>query len=199
MMAILYSIGGVRGGLLLVQRAAFRISTRAELGRDARVFGWPIVAVVPGSRIVVGERAMLISHSYFSAPGVSHPCVLRTIAQDAEILIGDDVGMSGCSVVAAGRVVIGDGCLLGADVMITDTDFHPLDPSRRREAPLDGAVAPVSLGQNVFVGAGARILKGVTIGPDAVIGAASVVTRDVPAGAIVAGAPARVVGDVRGR
>ncbi len=58
-------------------------------------------------------------------------------------------------------------------------------------------MAPVHLDENVFIGDGARILKGVTIGSDSVVGAGSVVTRSVPAGVIAAGNPARVVRELR--
>ena len=58
-------------------------------------------------------------------------------------------------------------------------------------------MAPVHLGENVFVGDGTRILKGVTIGADSVVGAGSVVTRSIPAGVIAAGNPARVVRELR--
>ncbi len=69
---------------------------------------------------------------------------------------------------------------------------HDLAPSRRA----DMHPAPVVIGWNVWIGANATILPGVTIGDDAVVGAASVVTKDVPAGAIAVGSPARVVRSV---
>jgi acetyltransferase-like isoleucine patch superfamily enzyme len=84
--------------------------------------------------------------------------------------------------------------LFGADAMVVDTDFHPLHPEGRWRAPLSAAGSrPVSIGDDVFVGARAVILKGVHIGNGAVIGAGAVVTRDVPAYAVVAGNPARIV------
>ena len=89
----------------------------------------------------------------------------------------------------AERVVIGRDCIIAGHVLITDHD-HGFDLMR----PLHGqplTVAPVEIGDHVFVGEFAAILKGVHVGDHAVIGAHSVVTRDVPAGAVVAGAPAR--------
>ncbi|MDQ0643810.1 acetyltransferase-like isoleucine patch superfamily enzyme [Microbacterium murale] len=69
---------------------------------------------------------------------------------------------------------------------------HDLAPSRRA----DMHPAPVSIGRNVWIGANATILAGVTIGDDAVVAAASVVTKDVPARTVVVGSPARVVRSV---
>ena len=102
--------------------------------------------------------------------------------------------MSGCTVCAAQRVTIGDDCLLGVDVLIADTDFHRVAPEGRRWRRDGVRTAPVEIGDNVFIGARAMVLKGVTIGEGAVVGAGSVVVDDVPAGAVVAGAPARVLG-----
>lgn len=96
------------------------------------------------------------------------------------------------------RIDVGDRVLLGANVLITDTDFHPLDPAVRRETPQAGARAPVVIEDDVFIGTQAVILKGVHIGRGAVVGAGAVVTRAVPAGAIVAGNPARIVGRADG-
>jgi maltose O-acetyltransferase len=79
-------------------------------------------------------------------------------------------------------------------VQILDSDFHDLHPDRRRGGR--PAMAPVHLEENVFIGDGTKILKGVTIGRDSVIGAGSVVTRSIPAGVIAAGNPARVVRDL---
>lgn len=116
-----------------------------------------------------------------------------TWSPSARIEIGRGVGMTGATLCAQTRVVIGDHVLLGANCAIVDTDFHPLDPEIRRRAPQAGATEPIVIEADVFVGTQALILKGVRIGRGAVVGAGSVVTGDVPARAVVAGNPARVV------
>lgn len=95
---------------------------------------------------------------------------------------------SGCRFQDQGGIVIGDDCLIGHNVVLTTLN-HALDPAHRG----DMHPAPVVIGSNVWLGANVTVLPGVTIGDDAVVGAASVVTRDVPAGAVVVGSPARVV------
>ena len=74
--------------------------------------------------------------------------------------------------------------------MIMDTTFHELDPARRLERP---APKPVTIGDNVWLGAGAKVLDGVRLGNDVVVGAGAVVTSDLPDGAVAVGIPARVV------
>ena len=86
---------------------------------------------------------------------------------------------------------IGDDTLIGHNVVIATLN-HDLAPSRRA----DMHPAPVAIGRNVWIGSNATILPGVHIGDDAVVAAASVVTKDVPAGAVVVGSPARVVRSV---
>jgi maltose O-acetyltransferase len=92
-------------------------------------------------------------------------------------------------------IVIGAHALLGSFVEIFDSDFHELDPARRRGGT--PRMGRVELGENVFIGDGAKILKGVTIGRDSVIGAGSVVTSSIPAGVVAAGNPARVVRELQ--
>jgi acetyltransferase-like isoleucine patch superfamily enzyme len=126
---------------------------------------------------------------------VNHPVVIRTLASGAAIVMGDGVRMSGTTICAASRVVIGRRCVIGANVTIADTDFHSLDSSVR-SSPNDAQQArtkPVEIGEDVFIGGGSYILKGVTVGHRAVIGAGSVVTRSVPDDAIVAGNPATIL------
>jgi len=82
---------------------------------------------------------------------------------------------------------------IGANTTIIDTDFHPLDPNARRLRPNDGLTAPIVIENDVFIGMNCLILKGVTIGADSVVGAGSVVTRNVPANSVVVGNPAQVV------
>ena len=112
------------------------------------------------------------------------------------MLIGDDAGLSGCAICAAERIEIGAGSLLGSGVTILDTDLHGIGSGPRRRAVASAAPRPVVIGRNVFVGMGTLILKGVTIGDDAVIGAGSVVTTDIPPNVVAAGVPARVVSPV---
>lgn len=170
-------------------------------GRGITWYGTPIVSLSPLSRIQIGNQCVMCSRSNQTALGVNHPIVLRTLRPGAELKIGNGVRMSGTTICAAERVVIGDRCVIGANVTIVDTDFHSLDPSIR-STPEDSRSAKaeaVVIGDDVFVGGGSFILKGVKIGVGAVIGAASVVARDVPAGTIVAGNPAREVARVEVR
>ena len=95
---------------------------------------------------------------------------------------------SGCRFQDQGGIVIGDDCLIGHNAVLATLN-HDLDPSRRA----DMHPAPIVIGTNVWLGANVTVLPGVTIGDNAVVGAASVVTKDVPADSVVVGSPARVV------
>lgn len=196
MMGVAYSIPRVRGGLVALQTAAFRLRYGQYFGSGLRLYGWPIVSISPQSRFIVGHDCTMVSLSQFSEPGVNHPCVLRTLQPNASLVLGDHVGMSGVSICAGDSVTIGSECLLGANVFISDTDFHPIAAEQRRFSKGEAHTAPVEIGRNVFIGAGAYILKGTTVGDHAVVAAASVVVNDVPSRTIVAGVPARAVGVV---
>lgn len=160
--------------------------------------GQPIVSLSPNSRISVGRFSSLCSVSRFTALGVNHPVVLRTLRPNAVIEIGEDTGISGASVCAAIAVRIGSQCLIGANVVISDSDFHSINPKNRRHNDQQGDIgaSPVHIGNNVFLGTGVIVLKGVHIGENSVIGAGSVVTKTIPMNSIAAGNPARVIGVV---
>ena len=96
----------------------------------------------------------------------------------------------GCVILDVVTVRIGAGTQIGPGVQILTAD-HPRDRAARAQMLEFGR--PVTIGKNVWVGGGALILPGVTIGDDAIIGAGSVVTRDVPAASTVVGNPARPV------
>lgn len=168
------------------------IGNRVEFGKRLVLHGVPIISLAPGSTIRIRNGVVLCSRSEATALGVNHPVVLRTLAPNAEIVIEDNVGMSGAAICAMVRVVIGANTMLGANVIITDSDFHPIEPAARHS--LEGVRScEVIIGRNVFIGANAIILKGVTIGENSVIGAGSVVTSSIPANTIAAGNPCRVL------
>ena len=164
-----------------------------EIGAGWRCYGLPIIQRHRRSRIRIGRAMNLRSTPRSNPLGPNHPVIISTRRAGAIVTIGDDFGMTGGSLVCDQRISIGDRVWVGANAVICDTDFHPLDPETRRTRPLDGNTAPVEIADDVFIGMNALILKGVRIGERAVIGAGSVVSSDVPAGATVAGNPARVI------
>jgi acetyltransferase-like isoleucine patch superfamily enzyme len=155
--------------------------------------------LAPGARIVLGRNVVINSRHNSNPAGVSHPTILAALEPRSSIVIGDGTGISGASIASRRGVAIGKRVLVGAGACIWDTDFHPLEPALRRvHATREAACAPVHIGDEVFLGGRSIVLKGVTLGAQAVIGAGAVVTADVSAGTIVAGNPARTVGRVRG-
>ena len=163
-------------------------------------FGWqlngrPLFRRISGGTIEIGERFCAHSISRFNAIGVSQPVILTTVYPHSVIKIGDDVGLSGCSITAVQSVTIGDRVLVGSGALIIDNDAHPVAPEGRRYSR-DIPSAPIAIGSDVFIGARAIILKGVHIGDGSIIGAGAVVTKDVAAYSIAAGNPARIVGTI---
>ena len=167
-----------------------------EIGGGWRLYGRPIIQRHRDSQIRIGRDLNLRSTPRSNPLGAYHPVIISTRRAGARIAIGDGFGMTGGSIVCDESITIGDRVWVGANAVITDTDFHPLEPETRRARPLDANTAPVAIADDVFIGMSALVLKGVRIGERAVVGAGSVVSGDVPAGAIVAGNPARVVGEV---
>lgn len=131
-------------------------------------------------RIEIGERVRFDAHIV--------PTQLSTDAGGV-LSIGARTYLNyGVSIGVQQEVAIGAGCLIGQYAIIMDSDYHDL---LTRAAP--GPVAPVVIEDKVWLGARVVVLKGVRIGRGSVVGAGSVVTRDIPPGCLAAGAPARVV------
>ena len=97
----------------------------------------------------------------------------------------------GCKLVDGGAITIGDDVLIGPGCTIV-TANHAVDPVRRRKGYM--RLKPVTIGDNVWIGAGVTICPGVTIGRDSVIGAGSVVVKDIPEDSVAVGNPCRVIG-----
>jgi acetyltransferase-like isoleucine patch superfamily enzyme len=163
---------------------------------DWRLDGWAYFRKSIGARIVIGRRFVAISKSRNNAIGVFQPVMLSALGRGALISIGDDVGISGSSITAINKITIGNRVMIGSSALIMDNDAHPLDPEARfRCESIEGK--PVQIDDDVFIGSRAIVLKGIHIHQGAVVGAGAVVTRDVPPYAIVAGNPAKIVGDSR--
>ncbi len=111
---------------------------------------------------------------------------------EGDVAIGSDCLLNGCSIGCYQQVTIADRCLI-SDCYILDTDYHNVDPDTRHEALAPGGVRPITIDRNVWIGAGARVLKGVCIGENSVVGLNCIVRRNVPANVVVIGNPERIV------
>lgn len=181
---------GVRATLLFGTRffwyePLFR-SQCQSVGRQFRMEQLPYLL---GRGVIrIGERVELSGKSSiaFSARHCNQP----------SLLIGDGTFLGhNCALTIASQLEIGRHCLIAGGVRMADFDGHPIDADARRNGDFvaPDRVLPISIADDVWIGHGATILKGVTIGPRAIIGARAVVSRDVPADCIVVGNPAKIV------
>jgi maltose O-acetyltransferase len=175
-----------------------RIWKYRALSTCLRVSGTPIelqpVLFVGSGEVVLGEG---VQFGWRSSPlFYTGYCHVEVTGPAARIEIGDRTEFNNNTMLKSegpGLRIGADG-LFGAHVEVFDSNFHDLHPDRRNCGT--PKMAPVDVGRNVFVGMGVKILKGVTVGDDSVIGAGAVVSSSVPSGVIVAGNPARIVGEL---
>jgi acetyltransferase-like isoleucine patch superfamily enzyme len=109
------------------------------------------------------------------------------VVKNGELVLHSGFINEGVQITCASRVSIGEGCVIARDVIIRDYDGHTID------IPNYEIAKPIEIGRHVWVGNRAMVLKGVKIGDGAIIAAGAIVTKDVPAGCVVAGVPARVM------
>jgi acetyltransferase-like isoleucine patch superfamily enzyme len=158
-----------------------------------RIHGVPIIQKHRNSRMSFGPGLGLRSSIQSNPLAPNHPVVLTTWRKGACLEIGANFAMTGGTICAAQRIVIGNNVTVGANTTITDTDFHALDGKQRRLESTGGGTAGIVIEDDVFVGMNCLILKGVKVGEGSVIGAGSVVTADVPPHVIAAGNPTKVI------
>ena len=157
-----------------------------SLGHACSFYGHPRFRRHPLSRIVIGSACKFNSSPTSNLIGINRPCIISTLAENAEIKIGSNCGFSGTVVGCATRIIFGDNVRCGANTLITDTDWHTDDLRT-------GPNAPVIIGKNVWLGLNVTVLKGVTIGENTFVAVGSVVTRSLPPDVIAGGIPAKVL------
>ena len=171
------------------------IAEGVSLGPRSRIRGWVKLVRKRGAEITIGERFNFSSGLNINR--ISRRQIGCICAEEgARIVIGDNVGMSSPCLWARNSITVGNNVNIGACCVIMDHDAHSLNFELRRSRADelgDIASAPIVIGDDVLIGTGCYILKGVHIGPRSIVGAGSVVTRDVPPGEIWAGNPARFI------
>lgn len=134
---------------------------------------------------ILREAMGTYGENLYVIPPIYANCGLTNIHVGKNVVINFN-----CTFVDDGEIFIGDDCMIGPGCNIA-TSVHPISPQLRRHKLQYNK--PVHIGNNVWFGAGVTVLPGITVGDNAIVGAGSVVTKDVPANAIVAGNPARLI------
>lgn len=164
-----------------------------SIGSSIKFYGIPIIKKNEGSIIVIGENCTFRSSIKSNMVGLNRKCIISTYGKDSVIIIGNSCGFSGCVIAASNSIRIGNNVLCGANTLITDFDWHPINPSDRLNRIDNVKSAPITIEDNVWLGINTVVLKGVHIGKNTVIGANSVVVKDIPENVIAAGNPCSVI------
>ncbi len=142
--------------------------------------------------IEIGEGTRIISDNR-NVVGAEIKTFFQT-GVNGRIIIGKNTGISNCCIVSQSEVLIKDRVYIGGGVRIYDNDFHSTNPKERLYQPDNIPTRPIHIKSQAFIGGHTLILKGVTIGTNAVVGAGSVVTKDIGDNEIWAGVPAKRIG-----
>lgn len=166
---------------------------RVKYGKKLVLHGWSFIFRFPEASVEIGNDCTINSGFFSNLLGLYQRTIL-VARGNAKIKIGDNTGISGATIYAWENIEIGDNCIIGANVKIFDTDFHPADAEERLRGNRDAVkTKPVKIGSNVFIGVNAIILKGTELGDNCVVGAGSVVSGRFGNGEVIAGNPARVI------
>ncbi|MDB5149462.1 MAG: hypothetical protein JWQ57_3482 [Mucilaginibacter sp.] len=165
---------------------------------DFKTEGSPIVNINLKGKFVVGHNIYMNNGKYANMIGRQQQCYFIA-GPGAELVIGNNVGISCSAIICNNYISIGDNVKIGGNTAIYDSDFHSLNSAERNKSPEDLTnikTKPIIIGKNVFIGASSTILKGVTIGENSIIGACSVVAGNIPENQIWAGNPAKFIRNI---
>jgi acetyltransferase-like isoleucine patch superfamily enzyme len=152
--------------------------------KNLRFYGMTKFKKSSSATITIGSDCTFRSKHTSNLIGINRPCIFSTLTTEAILTVGDNCGFSGTVIGCFTNITIGNNVKCGANTLITDSDWHQ-DDYRSGEAK------PVEIADNVWLGEGVKVLKGVTIGENSIIGAGSVVTKNIPANVIAAGNPCK--------
>ena len=158
--------------------------------------GFTIIYAFSGCSIdFVGRGQVINSQSLSNLVGLYQRTII-VARHGGKITIGDRCGISGSTIYAMNEINIGRDVIIGGNCKIIDNDFHPLHNEKRHPQHVeDIKKKSINIGDGCFVGANSIILKGTTLGKNCVVGAGSVVHGTWPDNSIIAGNPAKLIGE----
>jgi len=159
-----------------------------------RIKGVPIIEVSKNAKIILKNNITLNSINQKYHVSMHSPVKLIADKENATIIIGENTRIHGSCIHAYEDIFIGKNCLIAANTQIFDAGGHGLSfPLVEERINTKGDSKPIRIEDNVWIGANCIILPGVNIGKGSIVGAGSVVTKDIPAYVLSGGNPARVI------
>lgn len=176
-------------------------ATKVKYGKGLLLKGVPVIFNKSGAKLIIGDNVTLKSSFLSNLVGLYSRTIIVTRAPGAEIIIGNNVGISGATIYARSRIEIGENTCIGGNVKILDNDFHPIEVESRNRLlndPNGGdsdlvPAKPIKIGRNCFIGCNSIILKGTILGDGCVVGAGAVVAGKFEDNCVITGNPARII------
>jgi acetyltransferase-like isoleucine patch superfamily enzyme len=176
-------------------------ATKVNYGKNLLLKGMPVIFNKGGANLSIGDNCVIKSSFLSNLVGLYARTIVVTRSPQAEIVIGNNVGVSGATIYARKSIHIGDNTCIGGNVKILDNDFHPIEWETRNRLLNDpnggdSELVPakaIVIGKNCFIGCNSIILKGTVLGDGCVVGAGAVVSGEFEANSVIAGNPARVI------
>lgn len=175
---------------------------KIKYGKNLLLKGCPLIFNKSGSKLTIGDNVTIKSSFLSNLVGLYSRTIICTRVPGAEIVIGNNVGISGATIYARKGIYIGDNTCIGGNCKILDNDFHPIEWEERNRLIQDEMgldvnelipTSPIYIGKNCFIGCNVIILKGTVLGNGCVVGAGAVISGEYHDDSIIVGNPARVV------
>ena len=176
-------------------------ATKVEYGKKLLLKGVPVIFNKKKATLIIGNNCCIKSSFLSNLVGLYSKTIIVTRSPNAEIIIGDNVGISGATIYARKSIHIGDNTAIGGNCKILDNDFHPIEFEERNRLMNDPnggdselvPSRPIIIGKNCFIGCNSIILKGTVLGDGCVVGAGAVVCGTFEPNSVIAGNPAKVI------
>lgn len=175
---------------------------KVDYGKQLLLKGMPVIFNKCGAKLKIGDNVTIKSSFLSNLVGLYSRTIIITRAPGAEIVIGNNVGISGATIYARKGIYIGENTCIGGNSKILDNDFHPINQRDRilmlkdihgGEARDLIPASPINIGKNCFIGCNSIILKGTQLGDGCVVGAGAVVSGKFVDNCVIAGNPAKII------